>query len=239
MRIHLAILLSTALIVGCEEAPEVRVVGGSIEGVEYVNVRYEPQHRHEFENDDIRIYDVLLPPEYVTLYHAHVVDTIYVVVSGSKLKTRSLTGSSLPIALPVPSGTVLFNEHTKEPLVHEVTNEGDNAARLLGVELKFERTEFARQPLSASGLELDATYAKARVYELNLEPGESTGKLEIDFAALMIAKTEASVTFSSTNQPTRIASLEPASWEWLDHPGIVTITNIGLSPYEAVLYELP
>jgi hypothetical protein len=233
------IVTSMILTAGCSEEAEVPPGGGNIGGIKYVNVRHEPQHRHEFENDRVRIYDVLLPPGYVTLYHAHIRDTIYVVIHGSKLKTKSLVGSSIPIALPIPSGMVLWNEHKKDPLIHEVTNAGDNAARLMGVELKHEAKLFERQPITGHGLNLKDTYAKVRVYELNLAPGESTGKMELGFTGLIIALTEASVSSESTNTVSRIASFEPASWEWLDDPGSVNITNVGISSFEAVLYEFP
>ncbi|MCX2983149.1 hypothetical protein EYC98_19990 [Halieaceae bacterium IMCC14734] len=234
-------LLAAALLLaaGCQEDASVGPAAGSFDEVGYVNVRHEPQHRHEFENEAIRIYDVLLPPGYVTLHHAHTEDTIYLVVRGSTLRTKALIGSSsLPIALPVPSGTVLWSAHKAEPVVHEVTNEGDGAARLVGVELKYEQSGFTRPVLSSQGLQLDDTYAKVRVYDLTLEPGESTAELDIDFSGLMIAKTEASVTISG-GQQSRTGSYEPASWELLEAPGKLMITNVGISTFNAMLYEYP
>jgi len=212
-----------------------------INGIEYVNVRYEPQHRHEFENELVRIYDVILPPRYVTLYHAHFLDTIYAIVHGSTLSGRVLVGNapSLPKAAFALAGFVLWNGHKKEPLIHEVTNEGDSAARLLGVELKFDEKKFARQPVAAGGLTLKDTYSKVRVYELALAPGESTGEMDIDFSGLLIALTESSISFDYTGALSRTASLEPASWEWLEQPGKINITNVGISPFKAVFYELP
>jgi hypothetical protein len=227
------------LIAGCSDNVEVPPGDGNIDGIEYVSVRHEPQHRHEFENERVRIYDVLLPPGHVTLYHAHILDTAYVAIHGSKMKTKSLVGSFIPIALPIPSGMVLYSEHKNNPLIHEVTNVGDNIARLVGVELKHESAQFVRKPIAGHGLELKDTYAKVRVYELNLAPGESTGKLEFGFTGLIIALTEASVSSETTSTASRIASFEPASWEWLDDPGHVNLTNIDHSSFEAVLYEFP
>ena len=233
-------LASLSLISACQEDTAAPPGAGSFEDVDYVNVRNEPQHRHEFENEAIRIYDVFLPPGYVTLHHAHTEDTIYLVVRGSTLKTKALIGaSSLPVALPVPTGTVMWSAHKAEPVVHEVTNVGEGAARLVGVELKYEQSEFTRPVLAGQGLQLDETYAKVRVYGLTLEAGESTGEIEIDFSGLMIAKTEASVTLSGAQRMPRTASYEPAAWEWLDAPGTSTITNVGISPLTAVLYEFP
>ena len=84
----LAILVPVMmLIAGCGDNVEVPPGDGSIDEIEYVSVRNEPQHRHQFENEWVRIYDVLLPPKHVTLYHAHIQDTIYVAIHGSRLKS--------------------------------------------------------------------------------------------------------------------------------------------------------
>ena len=128
------------------------LIEGNIDGIDYVSVRNEPQHRHEFENNQIRIYDVLLPPGYISLYHAHTVDTIYVAVQGAKVKIKPLLGSiPVPTDRPIPTGIVFWNEHSKAPVIHGVTNIDGHAARLVGVELKFEETRLARKPLSGPG----------------------------------------------------------------------------------------
>jgi len=227
------------LIAGCGDNIEVPPGDGSINETEYVSVRNEPQHRHRFENEWVRMYDVLLPPKHVTLYHAHIQDTIYVTIHGSRLKSKSLVGFSMPIALPIPSGMVHLTEHKKAPSVHQVTNSGDGVARLVGVELKKEATEFVRKPVVGHGLKLKDTYAKVRVYELNLAPGESTGRIESGFTGLIISLTKASVSSESENMAPTIESFEPASWEWFDEASQMGFRNVGSSPFEAVLYELP
>jgi hypothetical protein len=214
--------------------------GGDIAGIHYVGVRDEPRHRHEFENDEVRIYDVLLPPQYITLYHAHTRDTIYVAVHGSRLKSQPVAGSSiLPQTLQVPSGIMFWNDHASEPLIHEVTNIGESAARLVGVELKLAKGQFISQPLSGLGLKLRDTFTKVRTYKLSLAPGESTGELAINFSGVIIALTESTVSQVITGSMPRVSSFEPASWQWLDKPGKITLSNLGISSFEAVLYELP
>ena len=44
----------------------------------YVAVRDEPRHRRRFENEFVRVYDVLVPPGDTTLYHHHSEDTFSV-----------------------------------------------------------------------------------------------------------------------------------------------------------------
>ncbi len=215
-------------------------VEGNIDGIDYVGVRNEPQHRHEFENNRVRIYDVLLPPGYISLYHAHTVDTIYVAVQGAKVKIYPLLGSiPVPTDRPIPTGIVFWNQHSIKPVIHGVTNIDAHAARLVGVELKFEETSLARKPLSGEGLELRDTHKKVRVYDLELAPGENTGELAVDFSGLVIALTEATVESISDKGLRQVSAFEPASWAWLNAPGKVTLSNAGASIFKAVVYELP
>lgn len=214
--------------------------GGSIDEIDYVNVRDEPQHRHEFENDQVRIYDVLLPPGYLTLHHAHIIDTVYLVVQGSRLKSRSIVGFlTIPLALPVPSGMVFLNKHANKPLIHEVKNTGKTSARLVGMELKQVQTPFVRQPIAGSGLKLRETYEKIRVYDIALAPGQSTGEIDMSFSGVIVALSEATVSQTFSDAKARVASFEPASWEWYEKPGKITLANNGISHFEAVLYEFP
>ena len=226
--------------VACYGIADTPLIKGQIDGVDYVDVRDEPQHRHEFENDRIRIYDVLLPPGYVALNHAHTVDTIYVAVQGAKVMIKPLLGS-IPVATdrPIPTGIVFWNEHSTKPVIHGVTNTDTHAARLVGVELKFEQTSLVRKPLSGGGLQLRDTHKKVRVYDLELAPGESTGELVIDFSGLIIALTEGTVERISDKGVRQVAALEPASWVLLDAPGNVTLSNVGISTFKAVIYEFP
>ncbi len=216
------------------------IIEGNINGIDYVSVRNEPQHRHEFENDKIRIYDVLLPPDYVALNHAHTKDTIYVAIQGARVNINPLLGSvPIPSDRPIPTGIVFWNEHSKEPVIHGVTNTDTHAARLVGVELKFDQTGFTRKPLAGRGLTLRDTHKKVRVYNLELAAGETTGALALNFSGLVIALTEATVDYASGKGPGQVYSFEPASWTLLDAPGKVTFANAGVSSLKAVIYEFP
>jgi hypothetical protein len=63
--------------------------------------------------------------------------------------------------------------------------------------------------------------------------------MESGFTGLIISLTKASVSSESENTPPRIESFEPASWAWFDEASQMGFRNVGSSPFEAVLYELP
>jgi hypothetical protein len=43
-----------------------------------VPIEEEPQHRLKFQNQHVRLFDVLLPPGYKGLWHFHVYDGVFV-----------------------------------------------------------------------------------------------------------------------------------------------------------------
>lgn len=233
------ILLMTVLMVGCSGKITVPEGDGVLDGVDYVSVRNEPQHRHKFENDSVRIYDVLLPPGHVTLYHAHRLDTLYVAVHGSKLKSKALTGFSLPFALPVPDGMVFWRGHEDEHLVHEVTNAGKATARLVGVELKNAATQWPAPLLSGAGLTHKSTYPKVRVYKWLLAPGEVAGLSAPGFKGILVSLSEAVIEVGSDTAAPQRLSLAPAGFQWIEDNATLKLRNIGDEPFEALLYELP
>ncbi len=102
---------------------------------EYVEVRDEPRHRHRFENDYIRLYDVLIPEGDQTLYHRHDVDTFYVMIADSSVEDRTF-GESTSSTAQITAGGAFLRAHLSEPLIHRVCNIGSGAARMIGAELK-------------------------------------------------------------------------------------------------------
>ena len=50
---------------------------------DWVPVYEEPRHKLAFENDHAMILNVNLPPGYVSLYHEHKIDLLYVTIVGT------------------------------------------------------------------------------------------------------------------------------------------------------------
>jgi hypothetical protein len=75
-----------------------------------VQIEEEPRHRIVFENKYVRIYDALIPPDDVTLFHTHSSDNVTVVVSGGKGTNEFLGKPSTQMA-PI-TGAVSFVKAT-------------------------------------------------------------------------------------------------------------------------------
>ena len=220
----LTLLVGLITVAACAELPTKSVTLPTGETIDYVEVRDEPFHRHQFQDDRIRLYDVLIPAGKSALYHRHSEDTAYVVVQPSRFRNQTAGAPAIEVDLP-PPGTAFFDTQSKTPVIHQVSNIGSVDGRLIGVELYQVDKTIAREPLSAPGLTLGQTAPQIRIYNVILEPGQTTGPLNTRFPHLLIAITD--------------GALKAGDFIWSKEAKELTLTNDGAATFKAVLYELP
>jgi hypothetical protein len=200
----------------------------------WVSVHDEPMHRFRFANAHAYVYDVLIPPEAVTLYHRHDEDTFYVAVAGAHVCNQPL--GQEPVIGDVERGTVMVMPHRAKPLIHQVTNKGAADMRLIGAEILSSPPVAAAAPLAAPGLALLAEKPRVRSYALALAPGHSTGDMRCDFSGLLVVLSEGCLEIAGDGAA-RTLSLSPGDVIWHDGPAVQRLTNRGPAPFEAVLGE--
>ncbi|MFN0090415.1 MAG: hypothetical protein ACKVWR_09160 [Acidimicrobiales bacterium] len=201
----------------------------------WVEVRDEPRHRRRFENELVRVYDVLIPPGDTTLYHRHTEDTFYVAVNEATVRDRTW-GEAEARTGTAPAGSLLCRPHRARPLIHQVHNLGDAAMRLIGAEIKAAPPVSAGEALAAPGHELRLERERLRAYELALGPGESTGPVEYRFASLTVLLTVASVAVRQGGAE-RTMVYAPGDVIWAPGPQELTITNVGEEALRAAVGE--
>lgn len=144
---------------------------------EWVPLQDEPRHQLVFENGQAKILDVNLPPGYVSLYHQHTLDLLYVTISGSKVWAEPLGGQKREA--DVKRGDLRFSSDNHSlPHIHRVGNIGDAPFRVIAVGLK-DATGSPKEIQAVNGdlqgLEMAMEKPHASVYRIHLKPGESTG----------------------------------------------------------------
>jgi hypothetical protein len=203
---------------------------------EYVEVRDEPRHRHRFENEFVRVYDVLIPPGDTTLYHRHVEDTFYVAVNEATVRDRTW-GDDEERTGTAAAGTVMCRPHRSRPLIHQVHNAGSAEMRLIGAEIKASPDVTSPATLDASGHRVTLERDRLRVYELSLGPGESTGTVEYRFSSLTVFLTIATVLTRSPGGVEQIGVHAPGDVIWMPGPVTFSLTNVGDDPCRAAVGE--
>jgi quercetin dioxygenase-like cupin family protein len=142
---------------------------------DWVPVHEEPRHRLVFENERARILDVNLAPGYVSLYHRHEIDMLYVTITGAKVWAQPL-GDDRREA-DVETGDLRFSSDNHGlPHIHRVGNTGSVPFHVIGIGIKG-GTSHESAPLSGDTTRLETAIEKphASVYRIRLQPGEKTG----------------------------------------------------------------
>ena len=142
---------------------------------DWVPVYEEPRHKLAFENDHAMILDVNLPPGYVSLYHEHKIDLLYVTIVGTKVWAKPLGGERREA--DVKTGDLRFSSDNHGlPHVHRVGNIGTTPFHVIGIGIKDKISNNATAlegNTSAMALVMEKPYAS--VYRIHLQPGEKTG----------------------------------------------------------------
>lgn len=87
-----------------------------------------------FENDRIRVWEVLLQPGERGAFHAHTTNYFWTVVEGSRGLQRFADGTFIVRDYLV--GETKFLEHSEDDfLIHDLENVGDSTLRFVTVEL--------------------------------------------------------------------------------------------------------
>ena len=101
---------------------------------EPVPVEQEPHHHVVFQNQYVRVLDVLFPPGDPSLFHTHSNDNVSVALSGDKTKAQPWGGEWSAPAEVVP-GQVGFRKAAGQPYTHRVGSAGTQPFHVIDVEI--------------------------------------------------------------------------------------------------------
>ncbi len=97
-------------------------------------VEQEPHHRWEFQNQYVRVLDVLLAPGDSTLFHTHSHDSIAVQLSEATIQ-QQVFEKNWQAALKLMPGNIRYAEGAKMPYTHRLKNVGTTPFRVIDIEL--------------------------------------------------------------------------------------------------------
>jgi quercetin dioxygenase-like cupin family protein len=196
-----------------------------------VPVASEPRHHLKFENQYVRVFDVVVPPGDATLFHTHTNDYAFVSIGDANLKAE--VAGNPPGDLVLKDGEVRF---TKGVITHRVTNISKAPFRNITVEVLSSpggKPDDRQIPGHTPVLENE----RVRVERVILEPGQSTGMHEHTLSGLGVAISSGKIIIESPGQKAQTVEFKPGEFRW--HTGAMThkLTNTGKSRFEAVDIE--
>jgi len=202
----------------------------------FVEVADEPRHHPRLENDFVRVYDFQLRPGEVTLYHRHDEDTFYVAIEPARILDQPFGEAPATETVSWPAGIAWCRGYGNDPVIHRVTNSGDETMRVIGAEMRATPAKRAAPPLRAPAYELKYEDPRLRVYRLELEPGESTREVTYDFSALFVAVSPTCLSLREGSRE-QSRSLDAGDIYWHEGMRTLELQNAGTGRFRAYLAQ--
>lgn len=200
-------------------------------------VHEEPRHRPVFQNKEIRILNVLVPPGDTSQYHIHNTPSFFIRLSNTI--TGSQVQGGLPVAGKSRAGEIRF-ENLAPPnnRTHRVWNADKDTFHVMDVELLMKGATFDQKPLILPNLKLEIDTNWVRAYRLNLLKGIDF-KAKIKKQTLVLISLNASTLEIRQNGKTGLQNLKPGSFFAIKRRQSFSMRNSIENTSQFVLLELP
>jgi hypothetical protein len=179
----------------------------------------ESRHRVVFENADLRVIDVNVPPRGATLDHVHDNDIVTVsMTSGADTRTQSPGQPWSPVRPRRPLGHANVTDYSGKPESHRVENIGDSAYQLFAVENRRTSGWSTAAPLSALATTLATESRAFRVYDVRLgrERNQASHTHAVPTIVVLVA---GRVLSEGSDAQAKALSPAPVGLKQLDGPG--------------------
>jgi hypothetical protein len=194
-----------------------------------VPIDEEPQHRLKFQNQHVRLFDVMLPPGYKSLWHYHMYDGVFVNIEAAATSEQVL-GADPADRAPRIIGETYFFGYGKKPKVHRVSNIGESSYRVTDTEIVRGCGGFA-QAKDGEGQTLILENERVRVTRIMIGPGE---RLSLHPpCGMLVSVSSARLTINGPGGEEQVA-LQPAGFKWRDQSAPLEIMNAGNEVFHAV-----
>lgn len=202
-----------------------------------VLVHEEPRHHPVFQNDKIRILNVLLPPGDTTQYHIHHTPSLFLFFTSTTIGSQ-LQGAAAATGRSI-GGTLLF-ENLAPPhvRVHRVWNMDTTALHVMDIELLLKDSGFTQRPMTLPHLQLAIDTPWARVYRLTLKANDFslTGS---EHSLVLVAMEAATVQLQLGDGKAQLQTVQPGSFFTIKPKESFILRNTGSSTAHFALLEIP
>jgi quercetin dioxygenase-like cupin family protein len=205
---------------------------------QFVPVALEPRHHKRFENEYLRVLEVIIEPRDTTLFHEHRRDLALVPIQATEVKNEVL-GKPEAVIVKVPIGVIRFSKYEGQPYVHRVTNLGSEPFVLIAFEIVLSGSgQFTTSDRNAtSGYVAELENDRVRGWRLKLEPGQSAAPIMQAGPGLRVLLSGDA--FSETvHDAEHGRQVKRGDFEWLPPGTMRSLRNTGTKPLELVEWEL-
>ena len=202
-----------------------------------VPVHEEPRHHLVFQNKEIRILNVLIPPGDTSQYHIHTTPSLFIRLSSTTTGSQ-LQGGKASEGKSVAE-TILF-ENLAPPNIrtHRVWNADKDTFNVMDVELLLKDTVFDKTPLTMPNLELEIDTNWVRAYRL-IMLGGTEFKIKNKKQLLILVSLNVATMQTKQNGKTGYQTLKPGTNFIIRKRQSFSIKSTSDKKVTFVLIELP
>jgi hypothetical protein len=201
---------------------------------EQVAVRNEPRHHNVFENDNIRVLDVFIPPHGTTLFHVHNTPSVFTTF------TKTMTGSQL-LGKQHSSGVSVAGDSWYDslatPRIHRVWNEDSSWFHVMDIELTGGKPHNNPPFLQNTSLQLSFSQPLVNGYQLKLSPGNNLQLPPSPVGYFLLSKGDALVEYSTDSYVQR-RIMKSGHYIWIEPGSAFSIVPADKSPANFLLLQL-
>jgi hypothetical protein len=205
-------------------------------GPTVVPVKNAAFHQFTFQDENMSLENVTLPPGFSTGYHSHDQDLVFVITGAAKIKNQVLDKE--PVELEFKLGEVRFASYTKTPGTHQIINiEKENVMRLLAIAIVYPEPGRYTVSTRPTKYELALDNDRVRAWRLKLNPGESAPSIRQSAPGARFVVAGGMIAEKRTGRPDQPMVLPNHNFMTViaEERGI---ENIGKTPIEMVEIEL-
>ena len=202
-----------------------------------VLVHEEPRHRPVFQNNQIRILNVLLPPGDTTQYHIHHTPSVFIFFTGTTISSQ-LQGSIASTSKSIPGNVIFENLASPNLRVHRVWNIDKDTLHVIDVELLSKDTGFVQKPLALPELKLTIDTPWVRTYRFILS-NENDFTIRNKKRSLILVSLKTALVQTIQGDKVQNQALEPGSFFEIKSQQSFSMKNSSDTTAEFVLLEVP
>ncbi|MEJ7678674.1 MAG: hypothetical protein WKG06_12600 [Segetibacter sp.] len=188
-----------------------------------VPVSKEPRHHVVFENEKVRLLNVLLPPGDTTQYHVHSTPSVFICFT--KTNTTSQLIHQQPVQSTSNAGYIWF-ENLKPPhiKIHRVWNQDTAAFHVMDIEVLSNDSRFTQKPILLPHTQLTIDTPWARTYKIELAKSEQVTIEEHPSAFVLIAINNGTITMIKKGAGNNL-DLQAGTFFWIKPDEQFTLLN--------------
>ena len=206
-----------------------------------VDIAQEPKHHLLFSNEHARVFEALIPSKEGTLCHRHSEDSIFIFLTPGGIDVKNyVQGSDCAKLEHMDFGEIRSGAYKSErqPLIHKLTNDSTDLARILDIELLQQPPITAKEEMVAEFHELMKVTDKCRIYKLVLNPNEKASVTYPFFhSSVVLRSSEIETVIPGPGDVRWKRTLEIGHIQWKEPMVGVELTNTGNSTFEQYIIE--